>query len=278
MALAGILEHVADWLALLVELGVILALAVHLHVVWILLDIAWQLVGVVELVVVIIGALGSYGHACLPFGEIRLEQLCQGVLGELQAGLEEAEVDHAHGIVGTADDLDATLDERRRIACIVLEEQLVQAHVILGEVPLVNYGRVLTGIINFLGPHSDGRDTSLEQQTEGLEIIALHTVLADGYPRGIGDKGRSHLAQTLQVGSIGHAVDQHHGLVVEKLQEVTIVGGKDAGLIATAQLTRLVDAIQSWLHHLQRLELLGFPVTVQPVHLALDDLGIGVET
>ena len=84
MSLAGILEHVADGLALLVELGIVLALAVHLHVVGILLDIAWQLVGVVELVVVIIGALGGYGHASLALGKVRLQQLSKGVLGELQ--------------------------------------------------------------------------------------------------------------------------------------------------------------------------------------------------
>ena len=84
MSLAGILEHIADWLALLVELWIILALAVHLHIVGILLHVSWQLVGIVELVVVVIGTLGGYGHASLALGKVRLQQLSKGVLGELQ--------------------------------------------------------------------------------------------------------------------------------------------------------------------------------------------------
>ena len=154
------------------------------------------------------------------------------------------------------------------------------AHIILGEVPFLRHRCLFVRIakpIGSLGPHGDSRDTSLEHQAQRLQVITLHTVLAEGYPRGICDESRCHLAQALQVGSVGHAVDQHHRLVVEKLQELAIVGSKDAWLVATAQLTCLVDAVESWLHCLQRLQLHGFPVMEQLAHLALYNLCIGVE-
>ena len=152
MTLALVLEEIAHGLALLVELGIVLALAVHLHIFRILLHIAGQLVRIVPLLIVVVSALGSYGHACLAFGKVGLEQLIKGILREVQARLEETEVDHTNGVVGKADDLDATLYERRRVTRVGLQERPVPAHVVFGEVPLLCNPRIIvfsTGIISF---------------------------------------------------------------------------------------------------------------------------------
>ena len=76
-----ILEEVAHRLSLLVQFGIIVALLEHLHVFGIVLDIAWQFVGVVVLVfVVVVGALRVDCHAGLPFGKVWLQDFSKCLL------------------------------------------------------------------------------------------------------------------------------------------------------------------------------------------------------